>query len=77
MEEQPTLISGGFQCRYTRENCKFMLDDAEQNEACQSKSTAVWIAAAWLSFLIWLVHSFAVRAFLDSLHVVSKALGGS
>jgi hypothetical protein len=41
----------------------------------ESKSSTTWMIAAWVSFLIWLGHSFAVRAFLDSLHVVGKVLG--
>ena len=41
----------------------------------ERKSSAAWMLAAWVSFLVWLGHSFAVRAFLDSLHAVSKVLG--
>jgi len=41
----------------------------------QRKSSAAWMIVAWASFLVWLAHSFAVRSFLDSLHVLGKVLG--
>jgi hypothetical protein len=41
----------------------------------ESKSSTAWMITAWVSFFVWLGHSFAVRAFLDSLHVVGKVLG--
>ena len=40
----------------------------------ERKSGIAWIIAAWFSFVVWLGHSFAVRALLDSLHVVGKVL---
>jgi hypothetical protein len=53
-----------------------MLDKGETREVRDGNSSAAWIAAAWVSFLIWLFHSFAVRAFFDSLHGAGKVLGG-
>lgn len=53
-----------------------MPDRVETPETKDGKSSAVWIAAAWVSFLAWLFHSLAVRAFFDSLHGVGKILGG-
>jgi hypothetical protein len=53
-----------------------MQDRSEQPQPNGGKSSTVWIAAAWASFLVWLSHSFAVRAFFDSLHGAGKILGG-
>jgi len=36
------------------------------------KSSTAFLIAAYASFFTWLVHSFAVRGFLDSLHLLSK-----
>jgi hypothetical protein len=47
----------------------------DKETGAERKSSAAWMIAAWVSFLVWLGHSFAVRAFLDSLHVVGKVLG--
>lgn len=48
---------------------------ADKTGGAQSKSSAAWMIFAWASFLAWLAHSFAVRSFLDSLHVLGKVLG--
>lgn len=53
-----------------------MQDTTEVRESNGGKSSRFWIAAAWISFLTWLVHSFAVRAFFDSLHGAGKMWGG-
>lgn len=53
-----------------------MQDKPERSQADQGSTSSFWIAAAWVSFLIWLFHSFAVRAFFDSLHGAGKMLGG-
>ncbi len=37
-------------------------------------SNAAFLVAAYCSFFVWLAHSYAVRAFLESLHLLSKLL---
>ena len=46
-----------------------------QRSMGDSMNALIWIIVAWGSFLTWLFHSFAVRQFLGSLHVVGKILG--
>lgn len=53
-----------------------MPDKTETPHTNDGTSSGFWIAAAWISFLVWLFHSFAVRAFFDSLHGAGKLLGG-
>jgi hypothetical protein len=48
---------------------------AELSSGAERKSSAAWVILAWASFVAWLVHSFAVRSFLESLHVLGKVLG--
>jgi hypothetical protein len=50
-------------------------DIADSSSGAESKSSAAWMILAWTSFAVWLVHSFAVRSFLDSLHVLGRVLG--
>lgn len=53
-----------------------MPNRVETPETEKDRSSALWMVAAWISFLAWLFHSFAVRAFFDSLHGAGKLLGG-
>lgn len=53
-----------------------MPDRAKTTQSQNGKSSGLWLAAAWVSFFAWLFHSFAVRAFFDSLHGAGKLLGG-
>jgi hypothetical protein len=38
------------------------------------KSSTAFLVAAYASFFAWLVHSFAVRSFFDSLQLLRKFL---
>jgi hypothetical protein len=53
-----------------------MQDKPERSQPEQGSTSSAWIVAAWVSFFIWLFHSFAVRAFFESLHGAGKMLGG-
>ncbi len=53
-----------------------MTKEPEIPKASDGKFSSLWIAAAWASFLVWLFHSFTVRAFFDSLRGAGKLLGG-
>jgi hypothetical protein len=44
----------------------------EFQSSFERKSGAALMIAAYASFFAWLTHSFAVRAFVDSFHLLSK-----
>jgi hypothetical protein len=80
LEEQIALFSEELSRRYTRRNTFVRVvgvaEELKTIREGESKAAAtIWIAAVWVSFLVWLFHSFAVHEFIGSLHVLSRLAG--
>jgi hypothetical protein len=53
-------------------NSRCSLNISQLRTSLEAKSGTAFLIAAYASFFAWLAHSFAVRAFVDSLHLLSK-----
>jgi hypothetical protein len=46
----------------------------ESQTSFDGRFSTAFLIVAYASFFAWLAHSFAVRAFFDSFHLISKLL---